>query len=175
MTHSPPTGPTTDAPHPLLTGTTLTYEDLVALKSIWLRRHPHEIALLIGSLEWIEQQRRIARREKRSYMPIKALRMAYRSLEGMEVERVSSKRDTLYGKEIDSRFLNRLELTLALLRLPSFAQDCWILSTYHEMSYAEMATTLESNEDAVRKATSEAGKRLIEQIFERVVIQLHIG
>jgi DNA-directed RNA polymerase specialized sigma24 family protein len=158
MTHSPPTGPTTDAPHPLLTGTTLTYEDLAGLRSIWLRRHPHEIALLIGSLEWIEQQRRIARREKRSYMPIKALRM-----------------DTLYGKEIDSRFLNRLELTLALLRLPSFAQDCWILSTYHEMSYAEMATTLESNEDAVRKATSEAGKRLIEQIFERVVIQLHIG
>jgi DNA-directed RNA polymerase specialized sigma24 family protein len=166
---SPVIVPPSQAPHPLLIGTSLTSGDLAALKNIWQQRHPHEIARLIGSIEWIEAERRRAWMARRVFSAIKSLRRAYKSLEGLEVRQVSGKADTLYGKELDVRFLNYIELTLALRELPTRERDCWILSAYEEMDAAEIATALDTSIDAIRTATSEAGKKLSHRIFERVV------
>jgi DNA-directed RNA polymerase specialized sigma24 family protein len=157
------------SPHPLLIGTSLTSEDLAALKSIWQQHHPHEIGRLIGSLEWIDAERRRAWMAGRTFSAIKSLRRGYKSLEGLEVRQVSGKRDTLYGKELDVRFLNYVELTMALRDLPTQERDCWILGAYDEMTADEIATALDTTIEVVRTATSSAAKRLAHRIFERVV------
>jgi DNA-directed RNA polymerase specialized sigma24 family protein len=152
-----------------LIGTSLTSEDLAALKAIWQQRHPHEIARLIGSIEWIEAERRRAWMASRVFSAIKSLRRAYKSLEGLEIRQVSGKADTLYGKEIDVRFLNYIELTMALRDLPMQERDCWILSAYEEMDAEGIATCLDTSIETVRTATSAAARRLVDRIFEHVV------
>jgi DNA-directed RNA polymerase specialized sigma24 family protein len=160
--------------HPLLTNTSATYEDLAAWKAIWLRQHPREIALLIGSHEWVAQQNRIAVREGRRFVAVKALKEAYRTLEEREVERINSRRETITGMELDASLINHLELVLALHVLPTHQCDCWLLHTREGKTYEELAILMEATVEAVTKTISAAGRRLQDRIFEPFQVILHV-
>jgi DNA-directed RNA polymerase specialized sigma24 family protein len=161
--------------HPLLINTSATYEDLAAWKAIWLRSHPHEIALLIGSHEWVEQQQRIASREGRSFVALKALKKAYQEMDEREVTRINNKRDTEMGMELDVSLINHLELVLALRALPTYQLDCWLLHTRGGKTYEELAALTQTTLEAITKTISTAGKRIQEKVFEPYTLVLHVG
>jgi DNA-directed RNA polymerase specialized sigma24 family protein len=160
--------------HPLLTNTTLTSEDLAALRRIWERQHPHEIALLIGSREWVDQQQRIAEREKRKYAPIKALKQAYRELNEKTIQRINAKHDSFIGKQLDVTFINHLELLIAVHHLPPLERDCWLFHTYDSMNYEDVATTMDTTVEAVYQLIHRAGEKLIEAVFEPLIVEIHL-
>jgi DNA-directed RNA polymerase specialized sigma24 family protein len=161
--------------HPLLTNTSATYEDLAAWKAIWLRSHPREIALLIGSHEWVNQQQRIATREGRRFVALKALKRVYREMDDQEVTRINSKRDAVIGMELDVSLINHLELVLALRSLPTYQLDCWLLHTRERKTYEELAALMETTVETITKTISTAGKNLQAAIFEPFTVVLHIG
>lgn len=160
--------------HPLLINTSATYEDLAAWKAIWLRQHPQEIALLIGSHEWKEQQQRIATREGRSFVAVKALKEAYRRMDEETIRRINGKRETVLGMELDPSIINHLELTLALRSLQTQQQDCWLLHTRKGRTYEELAETMQTTVESITTTISTAGKRLQEAIFEPYLVVIHL-
>jgi DNA-directed RNA polymerase specialized sigma24 family protein len=160
--------------HPLLTNTSATYEDLAAWKAIWLRSHPREIALLIGSHEWVAQQQRIATREGRRFVALKALKREYREMDDREVTRINSHRDTETGMELDAALINHLELLLALRALPTHQLDCWLLHTRQGKTYEELAAMMDTTVEAITKTISTAGKQLQEVVFEPFTVVLHL-
>jgi DNA-directed RNA polymerase specialized sigma24 family protein len=160
--------------HPLLTNTSATYEDLAAWKAIWLRSHPQEIALLIGSHEWVAQQNRIAQREGRRFVAIKALKEAYRTMEEREVQRINNHRDAQIGMELDVSLINHLELVLALHVLPTYQCDCWLLHTREGKTYEELSALMNATVESITKTVSAAGRRLQDRIFEPYTVVIHL-
>jgi DNA-directed RNA polymerase specialized sigma24 family protein len=153
----------------------ISWEELEEIREKYMRERPEALVLLIGSLEWMERERRKAAMYRREFVAVKSLKRAYRDLFLTEIVKVNVAADTLTGKQLNPALINYLEMILAMRILPERQRQCWIMHACEGMSYGQIAVEIDRSEEAVERAISHAGQKLAERIFEPLVIHINIG
>lgn len=152
----------------------ISWEDLLAIRQRYIQEQPESIVFLVGSPEWIERERKRARMYRREFMVVRSLKNAYRDLFQTEITRINMSRDTIYGKELNPSLINYLELSLALIKLPTNQRHCWIMHACEGMTVEQIVIETGKSEEAIERAISLAGRKLATRIIEPLTVTIHL-